>query len=250
MSRKLQATLATLILIGAPTFAIAQPTGGLRIAAPGEPVASKQDAKPATLSSATARATGDIAKAAAASKSVVELLCEGTLRVFYLLPDGNERDTGAEHRHDLSLRVMDKKAFRSIDDAESAIQIRFEDPQACLGRSNGAACMRQVENADGRRMSTKDYFDIDRFTGRITYNYLRSYHEPVQHNGETISAVRIEYNGQCGRADAPRVDSKPATPAPAPTPAKPITPVTKPASTDSKPGSFWVIKEPAPEVKR
>lgn len=247
MLRKPPHTLASLMFVMAMS-AHAQGITFNDVPLPNAARAGTTAAKPAAPASAPS------AGSKATAKAEVELLCEGTLRVFYVLPDGNERDSGAEHRHDVNLRVIDKKAFRSFDDSESAIQIRFEDPKACLGRSNGAACMRQVDNPDGRRISVRDYFDIDRYTGRMIYNYVRSYPEPVQHGGETISAARLEYNGLCGRADAPRAENKPvgATPAPAAVTPKvsASAPAIRRAPADGKPTSIWVIKEPAPEVKR
>lgn len=257
MSGKLQATLATLML-GVTGLTHAQSLTFSDVPLPNSARPSAAAPRPASSAPASAASTATTNPGPKASgKRDVELLCDGTLRVFYVLPDGNERDSGAEHRHEINLRVTDKKIFRSFDDAESAIQIRFDDPKSCLGRANGAACLRQVDNPDGKRMSTKDHLDIDRFTGRMVYNYVRSYPEPVQRGNESISAVRLEYAGQCGRADAPRPDSKPiaapATPTlpdPKTSAAQPAAPAIKKPPVDGKPAPFWVVKEPTPEAKR
>jgi hypothetical protein len=134
-------------------------------------------------------------------KPQVNLYCEGKLKVFNLIKDSKEPEMGKERSHDIYVSVINQKTFKSYNDKGNAVQIRFEDAKECLSVDEGALCYRYATNPNGKQMDTKDFLDVNRYTGKLYYAHERTFPQALKRNDQLLSGVRLEYRAQCGKAD-------------------------------------------------
>lgn len=153
-------------------------------------------AEPAAKAEASTKATADTK-----DKPPVNLYCEGKLKVFNLIKDSKEPEAGKERNHDIYISVINQKTFKSYNDKGNAVQIRFEDTKECLSVDEGALCYRYAQNPNGKQMDTKDFLDVNRYTGKLYYAHDRTFPQAVKRGEQLLTGVRIEYRAQCGKAD-------------------------------------------------